>query len=26
LERGLLLVHLGMSGIVTFSTRPGPAG
>jgi len=26
LERGLLLLHLGMSGSVTFSTRPGPAG
>lgn len=26
LERGLLLLHLGMSGSVTFSTEPGPAG
>ena len=26
LERGLLLLHLGMSGSVTFSPAPGPAG
>ena len=26
LERGLLLLHLGMSGSVTFSSDPGPAG
>ena len=26
LERGLLLLHLGMSGSVTFSAEPGPAG
>ncbi|MFM6989893.1 MAG: bifunctional DNA-formamidopyrimidine glycosylase/DNA-(apurinic or apyrimidinic site) lyase [Rhodoferax sp.] len=26
LERGLLLLHLGMSGSVTFSVNPGPAG
>jgi formamidopyrimidine-DNA glycosylase len=26
LERGVLLVHLGMSGSITFSPNPGPAG
>ena len=26
LERGLLLLHLGMSGSVTFTVNPGPAG
>jgi formamidopyrimidine-DNA glycosylase len=26
LERGLLLLHLGMSGSVTFSAEPGPLG